>query len=37
VSDFRNNPILRANVEDEYEKYVARLKEKAETSWNKRV
>lgn len=36
VEDFRNNPILRAEVEDQYETYLKELKEKAIMAWEKR-
>ena len=37
VEDFRNNPLLYAKVEDEYEKYIEELKEIVIKSWNKRI
>jgi len=37
VSDFRNNPILQAKVEDEYEKYKDVRKEEALRLWNNRA
>ena len=37
VSDFRNNPILRAKVEDEYEKYKDVRKEEVLRLWNNRA
>lgn len=36
VQDFRNNPVLRAKVEDEYNLYITQIKELAVSSWNKR-
>ena len=33
----RNNPLLRAKVEDEYDKYIEELKEIVIKSWNKRI
>lgn len=36
VQDFRNNPILRAKVKDEYEKYISQTKELAIKAWNTR-
>lgn len=37
VSDFRNNPILRAKVEDEYEEYIQQIKSLAAIAWNNRA
>jgi hypothetical protein len=37
VSDFRNNPLLRAKVEDEYESYCQQTKQLAVDAWNKRA
>jgi hypothetical protein len=37
VEDFRNNPLLRAKVEEEYESYVNSIKQQAITFWNKRT
>lgn len=37
VSDFRNNPILRAKVEDEYAVYCKQVIERATEAWNKRI
>ena len=36
VSDFRNNPILRAKVEDEYDAYCEQTKELAVAAWQRR-
>ena len=36
VEDFRENPTLRARVEDEYLIYCKRLEQDAVNSWNKR-
>lgn len=36
VADFRNNPMLRAKVEDEYEAYCEQTKQLAIESWNRR-
>lgn len=36
VQDFRNNPALRAKVEDEYEEYCNKVRLKAVEAWNKR-
>jgi hypothetical protein len=37
VADFRNNPILRAKVEDEYEAYCQQCKHQAIEAWSTRV
>ena len=37
VADFRNNPLLRAKVEDEYEAYCQQTKQLAVEAWNKRA
>mgnify|MGYP006977568710 CR=1 FL=1 len=37
VSDFRNNPILRARIEDSYAKYITDLEESVIALWNRRV
>ncbi len=37
VADFRQNPVLQAKVEDEYEANVASTKDRAAASWNRRV
>jgi len=37
VADFRENPALRARVEDEYEVFVESLKNQAAEAWEKRV
>ena len=37
VQDFRQNPILRAKVEDEYEEYVKELNNQAIKAWNTRA
>lgn len=36
VADFRNNPILRAEVEDEYDLYCKDIAQKTVEAWNKR-
>jgi len=36
VADFRQNPVLRAKVEDEYDDYVQQVKQAAMDSWNTR-
>lgn len=36
VQDFRDNPVLRAKVEDEYEDYIKQAKELAIQAWNTR-
>jgi len=37
VADFRNNPILRAKVEDDYNAYVEQTKKLAIDAWNQRA
>lgn len=37
VGDFRNNPLLRAKVEDEYEAYCKQTKQLAIKAWNARA
>lgn len=37
VSDFRNNPILRAKVEEEYEAYCEQTKQLAIEAWENRA
>jgi hypothetical protein len=37
VHDFRNNPVLRAKVEDKYDQYCAQTRQLAADAWNKRV
>jgi len=37
VRAFRENPILRVKVEEEYDTYVKQLKDKAVEAWNQRV
>lgn len=37
VGDFRNDPALRARVEDEYDLYIADIKEIAIEAWNTRA
>jgi hypothetical protein len=37
VQDFRNNPILRATVENDYKSYCNDLMQKAIDTWNMRV
>lgn len=37
VSDFRNNPVLRAQVEDDYEAYCQQTKKLAVDAWNRRI
>jgi hypothetical protein len=37
VQDFRNNPVLRAKVEDDYAAYYDRTKQLAVEAWNKRT
>lgn len=37
VADFRNNPILRAKVEDEHEAYSEQTKQLAIDAWNHRA
>jgi hypothetical protein len=37
VSDFRNNPILRAKVENDYDAYKVQTKEMAISAWNRRT
>jgi hypothetical protein len=36
VADFRNNPILRAKVEEDYENYCREIKRHAISAWNRR-
>lgn len=37
VKDFRNNPILRAKIEDEFEEFKESKKQEVIEAWNKRV
>tara|TARA_R110000782_G_scaffold269643_1_gene368132 strand:- start:215 stop:526 length:312 start_codon:yes stop_codon:yes gene_type:complete len=37
VQDFRNNPLLRASVEDEFDAYLERIKSIPVNDWNNRL
>ncbi len=37
VQDFRNNPVLRAKVEDDYAAYIQQTKKLAVSAWNTRA
>ena len=37
VADFRNNPILRAKVEDEYQEFCDKIKKQVCYQWNTRM